>query len=163
MTLRYLGGAALAVFWVALLYGSSHLPFQMARESESQLTVSFRIVPEANLHCHKATEEEKAKMLPHMRRDEICERARALTRMRVTMDGKEALDKTFKPIGLQSDGIVVALETLNQTAGEHDVRIEIKDSTKAGDWDYRFERKMTFREGYRALVEFQRDKGFQIY
>lgn len=66
--------------------------------------------------------------------------------VRVLIDGKIVLDKTFKPSGISGNGRISALEFLEVEAGERHVQILIKDDADE------------FREAFSGEVEFEEGK-----
>ncbi|MBI2390259.1 MAG: hydrogenase iron-sulfur subunit [Deltaproteobacteria bacterium] len=125
-----------------------------------ELVVSFKHPGRTGEHCRRVTEEEKAKMPPHMRRDEICERGRAAVRLRVEVDGQERWRSSYAPQGLRGDGPSIALETLGIQAGEHRVVVSLGDSHDPNEWTFRDERTLRFGDRSRAVVLFDRGTGF---
>lgn len=151
-----------AVFGIGFLL-LSRMPFHMSSSHESALIVTFRSAASASEVCRPATADELAKMLPHMRREKICERSRPQTRMRINIDGTERLNKLYKPLGLNSDGVTVAFENIGLNAGLHEVEILMKDTLDGPEWDHSFQQKIEFVKNRRYLVEFKKDKGFLLH
>jgi hypothetical protein len=104
--------------------------------------------------------EEKAAMLPHMRRDAIVERRRADVRLRVTIDGAVALERAVPPSGLWGDGPSVAVDRLPVEAGPHRIQIAIGDEHDATTWRHVSERAVELVPGRRSVVLFDRTTGF---
>lgn len=150
------------VFGVGFLF-LSRMTFFMSQQEGSAMIVAFRSAANANLVCRTTTPEELAKMLPHMRQERICERTRPKTRMRITMDGHELLDRVYKPLGLNSDGVTVAFETLPVAIGQHEILVQIKDTEAGTAWNYEFSKRFEFVRDRRYLVEFKKDKGFVLH
>lgn len=126
----------------------------------AELVVSFKHPGRTGEHCRKLSEEEKQKMPPHMRREEICERGRAPVRLKVEVDGAVRVSSTTRPEGLRSDGPSIGVETIALPPGEHRVALSIGDSHDPNEWSHRDERTITVGSSGRIVVLFDRSTGF---
>ncbi len=151
---------ALAALLVASIGAGSTVGYAGVRPLGPELVVSFKHPRRTGEHCRKVTEQEKLAMPPHMRRDEICERGRALVRLRIEVDGVVLRETKHAPKGLRGDGPSVAVETLALSPGTHRVVVSIGDSHDPNEWTHRHERTMTFGDTGRVVVLFDREAGF---
>jgi hypothetical protein len=135
----------------------SRLPIHLNYAGDSELLFTFRNAPKSDVKCRPATPEEKARMLPHMRREEICDRARPSTRVQVLVNGAPRLDKTFLPLGLSSDLMSIGMESIPVDPGTHQIDIEVRDTET-----HTFSRSLPFQKDSRTLVEFLPEKGFIV-
>lgn len=126
----------------------------------AELVVSFKHPGRTGEHCRKLSEEEKQKMPPHMRRDEICERGRAPVRLKVEVDGAVRVSSTTRPEGLRSDGPSIGVETIALAPGEHRIALSIGDSHDPNEWSHKDERTITVGSSGRVVVLFDRSTGF---
>ncbi len=154
-----LGGFVLAAGTSALMTAASDAPFAMP-DREPTLVVSFNHPGERGEHCRDATPEELAKLPPHMRQPRICERGRAPVRLRLTIDGAPAVDKSYAPGGLSGDGTSVAIESLTLPPGTHRVKVEIGDTLDATVWSHADERTVELTPRARRVVLFDKRTGF---
>jgi hypothetical protein len=141
----------------------SDLGYASPRAEGSELIVTFKHPGEVSEHCHDLTAREKAKLPVHMRRDRVCDRARANVRMRVKVDDRVVVEKAYAPKGIWHDGNSIAVETNPVAPGEHEVEVEIGDSHRAGDWRFETEKKITFTRESRRVIAFDRLAGFTVH
>lgn len=153
----------IVAFAVSVLF-FSHTPVTLANIGDSFLTLAVRYVSNREEVCRKATEEEKSKMLPHMRREEICERERKESQIKLWVDGKEILSQEVKPLGLRSDGLSVLLHTFPMSAGKHLIQVSLGEE-KGEDLKEvsKFSEEINFEKNRRYLVEYQKDLGFKLF
>lgn len=157
---------AFGVAIAALVAASSRARVRINASGDALLTLAVRYVSQSEEVCRKASEEEKAKMLPHMRREEICERGKKESRVRLWVDGKEALDERVKPLGLRSDGVSVLLHSYPLTAGAHPVRVtleQVKSSEGGSEGIAEFSQEIKFEGNRRYLIEYQSEAGFRLF
>lgn len=145
-----------------ILAGGTRSVFRVPPKDLSELALVLRVIPLSGEICHEATAEEKSKMLPHMRQDRICSRNRPHVLVNLTVDGKEVFSKSLKPLGLNSDGAVVALETLPLSTGPHHVAVHIRDNTEDPNPKFKFEQEVELVRGRKRVIEFDQMKGFQL-
>lgn len=162
---RVLSLISFLAFFSTLFLFLSRMPLRPGDPGDCALLLTVQNAPKAvgNDGCRPATEAEKAKMLPHMRRDVICERARKWTTVRVELDGKSLSEKSYKPLGFSSDGMSVAFENFWIPVGSHQISVRVRDSVEGDRWDHVWESSQDFKAGRRYLVEFQGDRGFKFY
>jgi Pyruvate/2-oxoacid:ferredoxin oxidoreductase delta subunit/coenzyme F420-reducing hydrogenase delta subunit len=151
------GAVLLAIALSALLAAASRIGYA-GPTSEPELIVSFKHAGRSGEGCRKISEEEKQKLPPHMRRDEICDRGRAPVRLRVEIDGVVRHQSAHAPKGLRADGPSIAVEHIALTEGEHRVVVSLGESHDPSEWTRRDERTITVRR--RAVVLFEPATGF---
>lgn len=154
-----LAGVVLALALVGVIWGATRVGYAAPALPGSELVVSFKHPGQSAEQCREPSAEEIAKLPPHMRPKTICERRRADVRLVVTIDGQERVDRAFEPRGIWHDGNSIAIERIPVTPGRHDVRIRIGD-TPDGALRHEASRNVSFREGHRSVVLFDKLSGF---
>ncbi|MEW5849597.1 MAG: hydrogenase iron-sulfur subunit [Myxococcota bacterium] len=129
---------------------------------EAPLVVSFKHPGRSGENCRTLSEQEKAAMPPHMRRDVVCERGRASVRMRVLVDGAEVLSRTYPPKGLFSDGVSIAVERVDVPPGTHVVGVQLGETGDPQEWTFTAQQSLTFGPRERHAVLFERADGFRF-
>lgn len=129
----------------------------------TELLVSFKHPGRAGENCRTISDAEQAKLPPHMRRAEICERGRAAVRLRVRVDGATVIDERYLPRGLSNDGNSIAIASAAVSAGVHLVSLQLGDTADPEEWTYREERTLTFPAGHRRVVLFDKMTGFSFH
>ena len=128
-----------------------------------ELVVSFKH-PGQLVEQTATAAESNENLLPHMRGAASIQRVRVPVRMRIFVDGKEVLNKSYRPGGLFNDGTSLAIEKLSIPEGRRRVRIEIGDSPNPNEWNYVDEREFVLdSHNRRYVVMFDRVSGFQWY
>jgi len=156
---RWAGATAVATAFGALIAFASDRPFAAA-PVPTELVVSFKHPGRVSEHCRKIDEAEKARLPPHMRRDEICDRMRSPVRLQVAVDGATVLERAYEPRGLRSDGNSVAVERIALEPGEHRVRVSLGDGPDAAEWNLTDEREVKAGSNERVVVLYDRVAGF---
>ena len=155
-----LAAAVIAAIFAAPVGLLSDLSYAAPRVEGSELVVSFKHPGQLSENCRKVSAAELAKMPVHMRREEVCERARSAVRLRVMVDGAQSVEVTVPPSGIWSDGNSVAVERISVRPGEHSVEVAIGDSADPDEWRYLDRRTLEFSEDARRVVVFDRVAGF---
>ncbi|GAB3778363.1 hypothetical protein GCM10028796_58670 [Ramlibacter monticola] len=151
----------------ALLYGLFALfvgvfsrwpAWQALPPQQAVLKVSFihhgqRIAP-----CRPATPEELAKLAPNMRTPLKCERERAPVEIEVDLDGASVLRHVAQPSGLSRDGPSSVYHRLNVAAGEHRIRVRLKDAA-GGTFGYTRETTLRLAPAQVLVIDFDPEKG----
>jgi NAD-dependent dihydropyrimidine dehydrogenase PreA subunit/coenzyme F420-reducing hydrogenase delta subunit len=152
--------AVLALLLAGALGVVSDLGYAASDADGPELVVTFKHPGQVGENCRALTEAEMADLPVHMRRTEICERARAWVRLRVTVDGEPVREGAYRPKGIWSDLNSVAVESIPMPPGEHRVRVEIGDSADPDEWAYTDERLLSFTKDARRVLVFDRLAGF---
>lgn len=94
----------------------------------SVVKISFIHHGERAQPCRKVTEEELAKLPPNMRNPVQCGRERVPVAIEVAIDGTPVYSHLAKPSGLSRDGASSVYHRLEVPAGEHRVRVRLRDT-----------------------------------
>jgi ferredoxin len=159
-TLASLAATLLAVIVAAGLGVVSDLGYAAPSLEGSELVVSLKHPGAVSENCRALSEAEKAKLAPHMRRDEVCERRRSAVRLRVVVDGETSVDTLYPPTGIWGDGNSIAIERIPVAPGDHAVSVTIGDTADPEEWSYADERVLGFDREARRVVTFDRLTGF---
>jgi coenzyme F420-reducing hydrogenase delta subunit/NAD-dependent dihydropyrimidine dehydrogenase PreA subunit len=155
-----LAASLVAAVVAGLLGAFSQLGYATPRGEGSELVVSFKHPGQLEENCRELTEEELARRPIHMRQTQICDRARASVRLRVSVDGVPVMEQSYPPKGVWGDLNSVAIEPLPIEPGEHRVGVAIGDSADPDQWGYTDERTLSFTDSARRVVLFDRVAGF---
>lgn len=121
--------AAALVVGLGLLVAASALtrvPVALHGDAEALLRLSWRFDDAVVRECRPPTEQERARMPPHMVRDEICEERIVPYVLTVSLDGAELVDREVRPGGARGDRpLSVHLEAFADP-GEHRIRIRFR-------------------------------------
>lgn len=140
--MKKLFAIAIAAVPFVLIYFLSAAEYRFYSPEESMLKVAFK-------HSGKRIEEcDEERFLQHQaeryRRENRksqgvrmdigllektgCSRERHPIRLRIVVDGRLLLDKTYQPVGIRKDGASFIYEKFTLPSGKHSIEITMKDS-----------------------------------
>lgn len=156
---RYAVVAALIIVLGILTFGLSDLPYGTPTRTHSELLVSFKHAGQL-IEQDDTEVQDQGDVLPHMRRTTTAQRVRTPVRLRVLIDGKEVVHRTFEPGGLYNDGSSIAMESIPISEGQHHVQLFIGDTPDSDTWTYVGEQTLDFNLTERRVVLFDQAGGF---
>lgn len=157
-----LAGVVLAVTLSGIAWAGTRVRYQ-AGQTDPALVVSLKAAGATKNACRPLTDEERKKLPIHMQKQTVCERGRADVRLRVSIDGRVVLGKSYAPRGVWSDGNSVALERLRAPTGDHRVRVEVGDGLDPSAFVHVSERTTRFEPGRQTSVLFDQSRTFRWY
>jgi len=157
---KWIGSALATAALLAITFIPSNLPYVSAVDTAPQLIVSFKHAGELVEEQVELSAEEQANLPVHMRQSHRSTRIRAAVRLRVSVDGQQRIDRSYRPRGIMKDGNSIAVERLAVEPGEHLIEIEIGDSRESDEWQYRDSRRLQFTSGHRNVVLFDQADQF---
>jgi coenzyme F420-reducing hydrogenase delta subunit/Pyruvate/2-oxoacid:ferredoxin oxidoreductase delta subunit len=152
----------LAALFAGIMVWENQFLYTPPPRSRPELVVSFKDRGAAE-NCRPPRPEEVQNLPLHMRPEQICSRERAPVRMRVSVDDRILLERTYAPRGIFSDGPSVAAERFLLSSGKYRVQVEIGESGNGGGWSHRGEWHMAFAADTRHIILFDRSAGFKDY
>ena len=157
-----------ALLVCALLCGltwiGSDFTYRTPASEAPVLVVSFKHFGEVSQVSRELSKEELEALPVHMRQKTVVsERRRADVRLRISVDGKEVMNKAFAPGGLWGDKNATALETLELSPGEHHVDVAIGDSHDVDTWSQLTKQTLTVKQGERRVLLFDATHGFRWF
>jgi coenzyme F420-reducing hydrogenase delta subunit/Pyruvate/2-oxoacid:ferredoxin oxidoreductase delta subunit len=159
----WIAGAAVAAVLTGLMWVGSDFPYRAPVAEHPVLLVTFKHLGQESEVTRRLTPDELANMPIHMRpqgEPVVHERRRADVRLRITIDGQEAVGRVLPPGGLWGDRISIAFEELDVSEGVHLVEVAIGDSADPDEWTYVESQELEFKHGQRRVVLFEREHGF---
>ena len=120
------------------------------------IRVGAKIPGRAVENCRELTEEEKAKLLPHMRKPKICDTTMLDYVLKVSIDNKESFSKKLKRSGLHGDSPIFVAEDFNASPGTHNVSIRITptDEEFSDEMSLDFEKSFDVESGKIYLISY---------
>lgn len=149
---HWVKGVLVAATLSALVWAPSNMASLFEADPSPELVLSMKYRPKVEELCRPATEEEKAKMMRHMKSDTICERSRPDVNVRVSVGPSVVHQATYEPHGLASDGPSFALIKIPVGEGEHQVKIEVGHADR---WTHVKEAQLVFRQMERHVFTFE--------
>ena len=162
--LRVAGFVALLVAVSWGLGAFSAWPWTVNAPGSVRLRISLRHVTGFTAGVRARSAEEIARLPAHMRPKDASvpttgRRADAV--LTVTLDGRPALTRTYRPTGVRRDGPVYAYEELEVAPGRHVVGVTLADAGTGQAWP--LTRDMELAPGRAPLVEFVAGGGWQAH
>lgn len=148
------------LFWLALTAGCSlagWITVAPASVPPSELVVTFLHSGEVLPDTGQSAGNEVA---PHMRGARTNMVERAPVEMRVFVDGVEVVNRAYLPSGLAGAGPSTALERIPVELGVREIRIEINDTGRPGQWRHHDTRRLEFKARERHVARFDTGRGF---
>jgi len=155
----WLGQALLyGLFALAIGVFSRWPAYEALPPQQAVLKVSFihhgqRVAP-----CRPFTPQELAKLAPNMRTPLKCERERAPVEIEVDLDGALVFRQVAQPSGLSRDGASSVYHRLNVAAGEHRIRVRLKDGPGSASGHTR-EATLRLRPAQVLVIDFDPQTG----
>jgi len=137
-------------------------PWAATGPGDARLRISLRHVTGFSAGARLLSAEEIAALPAHMRpRDAGVPTTgrRADAVLTVTIDGRAALARTYRPTGLRRDGPVYGYEELDVAPGRHVVSVTLAEAGGGRAWP--LDRTIEFRPGRAPLVEFAPGVGWR--
>lgn len=126
--LRYaLQGLAYAAFAATIGYFSTSPQYRQRADNDAILKLSFSHSAQLQHACRERSNDELAKISPHMRNKLDCPRERAVVRVELDMDGKPLFQISTPPGGLHRDGAATVYRRLAIPAGAHQFKARMAD------------------------------------
>ncbi len=113
--------------------------------------------------CRELTGAELAKLPPNMRRTEICDRKRLPVYVELDLDGNTVYRALLPPSGIAGDGPSRVYRRFVLPAGEHEVAIRLRDTTRTEGFDYTAERRISLAPEQSFAIDFRPAAGGFIF
>ena len=113
--------------------------------------------------CRELTGAELAKLPPNMRRTEICDRKRLPVYVELDLDGDTVYRALLPPSGIAGDGPSRVYRRFVLPAGEHEVAIRLRDTTRTEGFDYIAERRISLAPEQSFAIDFHPAAGGFIF
>ncbi len=113
--------------------------------------------------CRELTEAELAKLPPNMRRTEICDRKRPPLYVELDLDGVTVYRASLPPSGIAGDGPSRVYQRFVLPAGEYEVAIRLRDTTRAEGFDHTAERRISLASEQSFAIDFRPGAGGFIF
>jgi hypothetical protein len=130
--LRRAAAALLALALTAAIVALSRAPFNVTRDDQALLRVSWSGRPERIERCRELSDEELEKVPAHMRQRLECQGRSARYGVRVLSDGAVLSTDTVSGGGLRGDRSIHMLREFSVTPGPHRFAVEVARTDSAG-------------------------------
>jgi len=115
--------------------GLSRVPYTPDGDANALLRLSWRLYGDVEEDCVPLTPEELERLPVHMRNPDACRGRGYDYRLRVRVDGREAVDVVVRPAGARGDRPVYVFRDVPLAPGEHRVWVEFRRRDGAEDDD----------------------------
>jgi hypothetical protein len=148
-----------AGFAVGVGYLSASPAYDYADAGNATIKLSLSHAAERVKPCVRLTPAEIAELAPNMRRPETCERERLPLTVELEIDGEVVANIEASPSGLWDDGPASIYERFEVEPGEHTITARLRDSERAGGWDYTHTENVTLVASRYFTVTFRAETG----
>jgi hypothetical protein len=159
---RMVTALALAAVLGGVTFALSNLPYRTPLSPEPELVISFNHSGQL-VQPRQLTEEELEKRLPHMRNQVNVAREKSPVRLRVTINGQEVWNQSYRPRGLAKDGPSVAIVRLPVSPGIQDVKVNLGETPGPDEWAHEWSQKIEFHESRAHVLLFDARNGFSLH
>ena len=158
-----------------LIFGTIAMTAIIAATALLSAWPSYRAIPEGTgvvklsfshggeRNCRQLTTEELAKLPPNMRRKEICDRRRPPVYVEMEFDGEAVYRASLPSSGIAGDGPSRVYQRFLLPAGEHDIAIRLRNTTRAEGFDYTAERRIALAPEQSFAIDFNMVAGGFIF
>ncbi len=156
--LRLFGQALLYAAFAAFIGVFATWPaYSMLEPGHGLLRLSFSHPGKIGAACRQRSAEEMAKLPPHLRTAEDCQRGRSPVSVRIVLDGRTLLERSVAPAGLSHDGASSAYWRTPLPVGEHRLQVAFRDDQREGAPVYEKDTTLQVAEGQIVLIDFRAD------
>lgn len=165
MIARYSGQILLYGVFMALIgYLSIRPVYSPIAPGQALIKLSFAHQGKLMSKCRQRSVEELAKLPPNMRTPLDCPRGRAPVWVQLRVDGRTLLDRSIAASGLSRDGASYAYERFVVPAGEHHLRVRLRDRPRERGFDYQRSATVQLAARQVLVVDFNaRAGGFELH
>jgi len=105
--------------------------------------------------CRRLTPEEIAKLPLNMRRVQDCPRGRRPVYVELDIGNEVAYRASLAPTGIAGDGPSRVYQRFALPAGQYDVAVRMRDTTRHEGFDYEREEKITLKPDQMFVIDFR--------
>ncbi len=155
---RLAGQALLYLLFAAFVGTFATWPaYALLAPGQGLLRLSFSHPGKIGTDCRKRSADELAKLPPQMRNAEDCQRGRSPVSVRIVLDGRTLLDRSYAPAGLSHDGASSAYWRTPLPAGPHRLQVSFRDDQREGAPVHEKDTTLQVAEGQIVLIDFRAD------
>ncbi len=126
-------------------------------ENSGVVLLSFVYGADRHADCRRLTAEEIARLPANMRKAEDCPRRRRPLYVELDLDDRPIFRAALPPTGIAGDGPSRVYRRFVVPAGEHDVKVRMRDTARAEGFDHRGERRVAIAPEQLLVVDFRAD------
>jgi len=156
-----LGTLATTVIIAAVAVLSAWPSYRAIPTGTGLLKLSFSHGGERN--CRELSDAELSKLPPNMRRTEVCDRERLPIVVELDLDGETVYRASLPPSGIAGDGPSRVYERFVLPAGEHDVTVRLRDTTRSEGFDHTAQRRFSLAAEQNFAIDFSPVAGGFIF
>ncbi|MBI3446217.1 MAG: hypothetical protein HY055_12870 [Magnetospirillum sp.] len=158
---QHIAGQIVAYTAFALMIGyfASRPAYHHHAPENALLKLSLTHAGQRVGECKDRTPEELAKMPPNMRTKQSCGRERNAVTLEMDLDGKLVFQQTARPAGLSADGRSRFYDSREVPAGQHVMRVRMRDGNNANIFDQKAELTVTLEPRQVFVVDFDEEDG----
>ena len=109
--------------------------------------------------CRTLSPEELEALAPNMRIAVDCPRERVPVLVDLEIDGERVYRAALDPSGLAGDGPSSVYERFEIPAGQHRIRVRMRDTPRESGFDHETSRDVLLAEGQSFVIDFRAELG----
>jgi len=157
MALRYLGQVVAYGLFIAFIgYFSTSPAYTHVPPGQALIKFTFTQPGKRLAACVRSSPEELAKLPPQLRKATKCPRERSPISVVLEMDGKIIYQAEIKAKGLSKDLPSPFYQRFVIPAGEHTLRVRMRDDVKTEGYNYFGEKTMVLAPLQTLIIDFDK-------
>jgi len=162
--LRHAVQFVLIVGLFAIVAAFSNWPvYRTIPEGHAVIMLSFVHGADRRAECRRLSPAEIAKLPPNMRRVEECPRGRRPLYVELDLGGQTAFQANLPPTGIAGDGPSKVYERFVVPAGEHDIAVRMRDTSRADGFDHTRKERVMLATNQMLVIDFRAESGEFVF
>ena len=153
----------IAALFAAVAAFSNWPTYQTIPEGHAVIMLSFVHGSDRRAECRRLSPQEIAKLPPNMRRVQDCPRGRRPIYIELDLGGQTAFKASLAPTGIAGDGPSKVYERFVVPAGEHDIAVRMRDTSRAEGFDHARKERVTLAAEQMLVVDFRAESGEFVF
>jgi len=146
-------------FIITVGYFSFAPSYQPLAENEAIIALAFGHSGQPVGECVRKTPEELAKLPPNLRVPIVCPRERSPIDIEVSLDKEVIFKKHIQAPGFSKDGSIDVYQRFKVPAGEHKLKLRMKDSVQVDDYNYVQAQNIILNSRQILVIDFDSEHG----
>ncbi len=134
--------------------------YRQIPQGHAVVMLTFVYGADRRAECRKLTPAEIAKLPPNMRRTQDCPRGRRPIDVELDLDGQTVFRANLPPTGIAGDGPSKVYERFVLPAGEHEIAVRMRDTSRAEGFDHEGKTKVALVPDQMLVIDFRSEGGF---
>lgn len=155
--------AVIAALFSAVAAFANWPIYRQVPRGHAVVMLSFVYGADRRADCRRLTPAEIAKLPPNMRRAHDCPRGRRPLYVELDLDGSNIYRASLPPTGIAGDGPSKVYQRFLLPAGQHDVAVRMRDSSRTEGFDRERKARVTLVAEQLFVIDFRPESGEFVF